>query len=137
MYLDVTGQVVAIVAGAAVLLLVILQAVSMLRLRRACRSLQGDVAALQIELQALCAGASCMGAHLGRMDQQLQRLGERQDTLEARDTLHREYDRAVKLVRNGAGVEEIMAQCNLLRTEAELLMRLHGGAAPGRRHAAA
>ncbi|MGE3481765.1 MAG: DUF2802 domain-containing protein, partial [Gammaproteobacteria bacterium] len=44
-------------------------------------------------------------------------------------------DRAVKLVRDGSGVEEIMAQCNLIRTEAELLMRLHGGA-QDRRHAA-
>jgi hypothetical protein len=136
MYLDVTGQIVAAVAGAAVLLLVILQATSVLRLRRAYRSLQGETAALQNELSALCAGAHGMGAHLGRMDQQLQRLGERQDNLEAHDALHREYDRAVKLVRNGAGVEEIMAQCNLLRTEAELLMRLHGGGQE-RRHAAA
>lgn len=134
MYLDVTGQIVAAVAGAAVLLLVVLQAVSVRRLRRACAALRSDTAALQNELSALCAGASGMGAHLSRLDQQLLRLGERQDSLEAHDSLHREYDRAVKLVRNGAGVEEIMAQCNLLRTEAELLMRLHGGAA-GRRHA--
>lgn len=137
MYLDVTGQIVAIVVGAALLLLAMLQAASVIRLRRACRVLQGDIAALQNELGALCAGASGMGAHLGRVDQQLQRLAERQDTLETHDALHREYDRAVKLVRNGAGVEEIMAQCNLLRTEAELLMRLHGAPAPERRHVVA
>ena len=136
MDLDVTGQIVAAIAGAAVLLLVALQAVSVIRLRRACRTLRADTAALQNELSALCAGASGMGAHLSRVDQLLLRLGERQDSLEAHDTLHREYDRAVKLVRNGAGVEEIMAQCNLLRTEAELLMRLHSGA-HDRRHAAA
>jgi len=136
MYLDVTGQIVAIVAGTAVLVLVALQAASVMRLRRACRGLRSDIAALQNELSALCTGASGMGAHLGRMDQQLQRLGERQDDLEAHGALHREYDRAVKLVREGAGVEEIMAQCNLLRTEAELLMRLHGSAQE-RRHAAA
>jgi hypothetical protein len=135
MYLDITGQIVAAAIGAAVMLLVVLQAVSVIRLRRACQTLRSDSAALQNELSALCAGASGMGAHLSRMDQQLQRLGERQDNLEAHDSLHREYDRAVKLVRNGAGTEEIMAQCNLLRTEAELLMRLHGGA-PERRHAA-
>ena len=138
MYLDVTGQIVAAVAGAVVLLVAVLQAVSVLRLRRDCRALRGDVAALQGELDALCAGASGVGTHLSRVDQQLLRLGERQDSLEAHDSLHREYDRAVKLVRNGAGAEEIMTQCNLLRTEAELLLRLHGGGkAEQRRHAAA
>lgn len=137
MYLDVTGQIVAAVAGAMLLLVALLQAVSALRLRRDCRALRSEVAVLQGELGALCTGASGMGAHLSRVDQQLLRLGERQDNLEAHDSLHREYDRAVKLVRNGAGAEEIMTQCNLLRTEAELLLRLHGGGAPERRHAAA
>lgn len=128
MYLDVTGQIVAAVAGAALLLLVLLQAVSVIRLRRAHHALRRDTEVLQNELSALCAGASGMGAHLSRMDQLLMRLNERQDNLESHDSLHREYDRAVKLVRNGAGVEEIVSQCNLLKTEAELLMRLHGGA---------
>lgn len=136
MTLDVTGQI-AVAAVAVVLLLVLLlQAMSVARLRRDHRVLRAECAALQNELGALCAGASGVGAHLGRLDQQLLRLGERQDDLEANDTLHREYDRAVKLVREGAGVEEIMTQCNLIRTEAELLMRLHGGA-PGRGQAVA
>ena len=128
MYLDVTGQIIAAVLGAAVLLLVLLQALSVTRLRRTCQVLQRDTTSLQNELGALCTGASGMGAHLSRLDQQLLRLNERQDHLESHDSLHREYDRAVKLVRNGAGAEEVMSQCNLLRTEAELLLRLHGGA---------
>ncbi|MCC6207664.1 MAG: DUF2802 domain-containing protein [Gammaproteobacteria bacterium] len=128
MSLDVTVQI-AVAAVAAVALLALLSlAVSMVRLRRDHRALRAECAALQGELGALCAGASGMGTHLSRLDQQVMRLGERQDDLESHDTLHREYDRAVKLVREGAGVEEIMSQCNLIRTEADLLMRLHGGA---------
>lgn len=126
MSLDVAGQLVVAVASA-LLLLLLLQAVAVTRLRHACRALRRDTEALQTELNALCSGASSLGAHLSRVDQQLVRLCERQDNLEARDSLHREYDRAVRLVRSGADVEEIMSQCNLLRTEAELLMRLHGG----------
>ncbi len=136
MNLDMTGQIVAATVAAAVLVLVLLQAASVIRLRRAYRALRAESAALQNELSALCAGASGVGAHLSRLDQQVMRLGERQDNLEAHDSMHREYDRAVKLVRDGSGVEEIMAQCNLIRTEAELLMRLHGGA-PGRGQAVA
>jgi hypothetical protein len=128
MYLDVTGQFVAAIVGATLLLAVLLQAVSVLRLRRAHHALRRDTEVLQNELSALCAGASGMGTHLSRVDQLLVRLSERQDNTESHDSVHREYDRAVKLVRNGAGVEEIMSQCNLLKTETELLMQLHGGA---------
>lgn len=127
MTLEVTLQIAAVAAAAVLVLALLLQTLSVARLRRDHRALRAECAALQSELGALCAGASGMGAHLSRLDQQVMRLGERQDDLESNDILHREYDRAVKLVRAGAGVEEIMAQCNLIRSEAELLMRLHGG----------
>jgi hypothetical protein len=35
------------------------------------------------------------------------------------------YSRAVKMVELGAGVEEIMAECELPKAEAELLLSLH------------
>ena len=37
----------------------------------------------------------------------------------------RGYDLAARLVRNGAGVEELVATCGITRHEAELLSRLH------------
>lgn len=38
---------------------------------------------------------------------------------------HRGYDMAARLARNGAGVEELIANCGISRHEAELLARLH------------
>jgi Protein of unknown function (DUF2802) len=38
----------------------------------------------------------------------------------------RGYDMATRLAKNGADVEELVANCGITRHEAELLMRLHG-----------
>lgn len=38
----------------------------------------------------------------------------------------RGYEVAVRLAKNGAGVEELIASCGITRHEAELLTRLHG-----------
>jgi hypothetical protein len=35
------------------------------------------------------------------------------------------YNRAMKMVQLGAGLEEIMLECELPRAEAELLLNLH------------
>ncbi len=91
---------------------------------------------LSAEISALCSGASGMGDHLNRVEQQVRRLHERQDQLEMRDPVNREYHQAVKLIRNGIGLEELIASCGLVRAEAELLMRLHGPGREQEEHAA-
>jgi hypothetical protein len=40
----------------------------------------------------------------------------------------RGYDMAVRLAKNGADAEELIANCGITRHEAELLVRLHGAA---------
>jgi hypothetical protein len=78
------------------------------------------------DLNALCSGASGVGLRLDRIDQRLRRLFERQDQLEMREPDTRSYDRAIKLLRRGKGVEEVMSICVLKRAEVELLAQLHG-----------
>ena len=99
------------------------------RWRAECARQAERVQALSAEIGALCSGASGMGEHLSRVEQHVRRLNERQDQLELRDPVNREYHQAVKMIRNGMGLEELMDSCGLVRAEAELLMRLH---APGR-----
>lgn len=131
---------IALLAAADLLLLGLLamQGARSRGLRRRHEELQRELTSTQHDLHALCTGANGVAGHLSRVDHQLRRLYERQDQLELRDVLHREYDRAARLVRSGADIEKVMAQCNLLRAEAELLMRLHGGRgharAEGRQH---
>jgi len=129
-----SGVQIALVAlfAAANVLLVLLIAWQARRLRserQAGEALARELAAVQCELRALCAGAAGVGAHLARLDTQCARLGERQDRLELSDTMHREYDRAVKLIREGAGAEQVMDQCHLTRAEAELLLRMQNSGA--------
>jgi hypothetical protein len=42
----------------------------------------------------------------------------------------RGYDVATRLARNGASVDEMIANCGITRHEAELLARLHGAREP-------
>src|SRR3989304_3069374 len=82
---------------------------------------------LQHDLSALCTGASGVSGHLSRVDQQVRRLVERQDKVEAGGPANRAYHQAIRLIRNGADIDEVMDACGLVRTEAELLIMLHRG----------
>jgi hypothetical protein len=42
----------------------------------------------------------------------------------------RGYDLAMRMARNGSGVDELIASCGITRHEAELLTRLHAAKAP-------
>lgn len=44
-------------------------------------------------------------------------------------SVHRGYDLAVRLARNGAGSEELVTTCGITRHEADLLVRLHSAQA--------
>lgn len=89
--------------------------------------LRVEVDALQRELAALCSGAAGSGSRLARIERQLHLVRERQDRLEERSASHREFDRAVRLIRAGAGIDRLMEECSLTRAEADLLARMHGG----------
>lgn len=115
------------VGNLALLGMVFRQGALLRRLRRDYDALSRGTDALQRDVDALCTGAGGMDGHLARIEQQVKRLFERQDQIELRETLHREYDHAVRLIRGGADIATVMTECNLVRTEAELLLRLHGG----------
>ena len=97
----------------------------MLRLQELQAQHETSLRRLSSEIGALCAGASGMGQHLSRMERQMRRLHERQDQVEMREPMSREYHQAIKLIRKGKSLDELMEQCGLARAEAELLMRLH------------
>ena len=80
---------------------------------------------LQKDLGALCSGASGVSGHLSRVDQQVKRMIERQDKVEIQDPENRMYHQAIKMIRNGATVDELTSSCGLVRSEAELLILMH------------
>ena len=82
---------------------------------------------LEQELGALCSASSGVGDHVVMLEQQVQRIIERQNTLELRSSGDRPYSQASQLVHNGADIEELVGTCGLTRGEAELLVMMQRG----------
>lgn len=78
------------------------------------------------ELQTLSVSA---GQKILDLDKRLQDMDERQQEFQQEISVHtpenRLYSRAARMVELGAGLEEIMRECELPKAEAELLMTLH------------
>lgn len=77
------------------------------------------------DIRELRTGALGAGRRLGVIED---RLNAQQETLEAvqnQDPDARLYSRAMRMVELGANIDEVIAECELPRAEAELLYSLH------------
>ncbi|MFQ5643413.1 MAG: DUF2802 domain-containing protein [Thiogranum sp.] len=93
------------------------------------QAMRQRVRQLEQELGALCSASSGVGDHVVRLEQQVQRIIERQHTLELRTCGDRPYSQANQLVHNGADIDELVGTCGLTRGEAELLVMMRRGSA--------
>lgn len=67
-----------------------------------------------------------MGEELLALREKLSQLENRQQRLEQQDTQSMPYNQASRLVSMGAGTDDLMQACGLSRSEAELMIKLHG-----------
>ena len=74
------------------------------------------------ELQSVSLGA---GQKLIELERKLVALNEVQQEMSVQTPENKLYSRAVKMVELGAGIEEIMQECELPKAEAELHLSLH------------
>ncbi|MDD2842843.1 MAG: DUF2802 domain-containing protein [Tolumonas sp.] len=74
------------------------------------------------ELQSVSLGT---GQKLIELERKLVALNEVQQEMSVQTPENKLYSRAVKMVELGAGIEEIMQECELPKAEAELLLSLH------------
>jgi L-asparaginase II len=83
---------------------------------------------LQNQLSALCSGASGTDNRILQFEKTLSKMKDQQQTLElsSHNGSARAYDHAIRLARKGAGVEQLIDNCNLSDEEAHLISRLHG-----------
>lgn len=91
--------------------------------------LRRHIQQLEQELGALCSASVGAGEHVVRLEQQVQRMIERQNQLEMRAATDRPYSHASQLVKKGADIDELVDTCGLTRGEAELLVMMRRGAA--------
>ena len=105
------------------------------------RRQQRQVEALVRELQqlrgsqdAMISGAAGMDRRVGRVEQGIQELQKQLDYLEDTQRTARPYDEAIRLVRQGATGQRLMDELGLSRSEADLLIMLHGAPESGAGH---
>jgi hypothetical protein len=84
------------------------------------------IRALQNQLAALCAGAVGTDERILRFEQTLGKIRDHQHTLDLSANSQQGYDHAIRLARKGAGIEQLIDNCNLSDEEAHLISRLHG-----------
>ncbi|QLE87846.1 DUF2802 domain-containing protein [Shewanella waksmanii] len=82
--------------------------------------------AVKRELQELRSGTIGVGRRMLELEKRVIKQDARIDESNQQDPQARLYSRAMKMVDLGAGVEELVRECELPKAEAELLLRLHG-----------
>ena len=103
-------------------------ALAFIRWRRAD---ERNTAALHAQLERAFVEVRSLHETVMVMSARIDGLAERAETESRRAPAgavgaQRGYDIAMRLVKNGAGVEEVVTACGISRHEAELLVRLHG-----------
>jgi hypothetical protein len=112
-----------IAAIACIASVLMLRAVRRYRCRLDSQELQIDN--LRNDVRALCTGAVGLGERVSRIDERSRRIHERQEQLQMRDPGERTYAQAIRMVQNGATIDEIIKVCEISRGEADLLMMMH------------
>lgn len=112
---------------------------SFIALLREHQQTQTAMKALQIELDELRGGIIGVGQRVLQLEtawqrsqqdlqmvaNEIEQISEHQQKMQLFDPESKLYNRAMKMVQLGAGLEEIMLECELPRAEAELLLNLH------------
>lgn len=114
-----------IIAGIASLAVLIIASTSY-RLFKLNKAQAAKIADLQNQLSALCAGAVGADNRIVKFEQVLNQLKEHQNTLDLGMSSQHSYDHAIRLARKGAGMDQLIDNCNLSDEEAHLINRLHG-----------
>ena len=87
---------------------------------------------LRNDFNALCAGAVGVDKRVLRLEQRGRDLLQRQETIEQRhSTSQRPYGEAIYQVQKGADATRLVEEFGLSRSEADLIVILHGMREPG------
>lgn len=98
------------------------------RLYRTGQQQAHQIAILQSQLSALCAGAVGTDERIVRFEQLLGKIKEQQNALDLSTGQLQGYERAIHLARKGVNPNQLIDNCNLSEEEAHLISRMHGAA---------
>lgn len=110
----------------AILLLLILSCLHGYKSRRDIKYSQKKVELLEENMQALCSGASGIDAMITNVNRRIDRLMQRQEAIDFRaDSGSRGYNSAIRMIKRGATVSELVENCGITGAEAKLLHSMH------------
>lgn len=78
------------------------------------------------DLKGLLSAANNVAERLIEAERTVAEMAKKVDDLDGQQPDGHPYTAAIKLVKNGARVEDLVEQCSVSQDEAELLIRLHG-----------
>lgn len=90
------------------------------------RALKARLESVCCDLNALCSGAVGVDRRITMLEHQGRRLDQRQETLENQKQDERPYGEAIQMIHNGATAAGLVDKLGLSRSEAELMVMLHG-----------
>jgi len=67
-----------------------------------------------------------LGERLTALERRLKHLGDRQVQVESRSRSGPDYERAIRMAKAGAHPDEVMRQCGMGKSEARLIIAIHG-----------
>ena len=97
-----------------------------LRQRKETEALARELKSLQGAVNAMLAGAAGSDRRIAAVEDRLHELRRLYEDMQEVQNVSRPYDDAIRLVRQGATAQRLMDELGLTRSEAELLITLHG-----------
>lgn len=104
----------------------VLLSLERVRQRRHMAALERRLEYLSSNLNILCTGALGVEQRVNRLEQQGRDLEQRQDSMETQQGGEQPYGDAIRLVHQGANAGRLVDELGLSRSEADLLVMLHG-----------
>lgn len=111
-----------ILMGALVLLSIIAMTLMYRYFNKVARQQNQIIEELKGEIDSISLGGRDVAKRLNRTDNKLKQLARRQYLYEIQQMKNRDYERAKKLITRGENVNKVLANCNITKTEAELIM---------------
>ena len=81
--------------------------------------------AMQAEMNAMSSSMMILGERLLELEDNISQVHQRQEMFEGNGRNH-SYGDAMEMARQGASSEELQDKCRISRTEADLIVLLHG-----------
>ena len=109
----------------AVFLLLMLVLARGRRQKRQVAAVEKRLEALAVDMEALYAGTSGIDRTMTDINRKIERITEQQEKTVVRDNFFGGYNNAIRMIKHGATIDDLVGKCGIGRSEAQLLHAIH------------